>query len=279
MKQLTEIGIKHGTDKAEYHQFTEFYQEYFEKVAATVKNPKILEIGILDGSSLKTYDEFFEGKASIFGVDLAEKGSLFVKHPNIKSLRGDILNPDCIEKIRKLVFTTGEEGEVDGFDIIIDDGGHMMEQQQKSLLNLWKLLKPGGYFIIEDLHTSGHEDYNPDRTATTLAILKGLGEKDQEFLESLYIKEEALRELDAEMEAVIVCENEFPQFRTQPPRLSITGLIIKKEPELLRLARLAIMATKTPMVEHNLGGTDGTVINADQLPEGSTYKTPPVKTT
>lgn len=275
MKQLTEIGLTYGTDKAEYHEFTEFYNEYFEKVASLTPNPKILEVGILDGGSLKMYDEFFQGKARILGVDTAEKGSLFVKHPNITSMRGDILNPDCIEKIQRFTFAEGDSS-LEGFDIIIDDGGHTMEQQQKSLLNLWKFLKPGGYFIIEDLHTSALEEYNPDRTTTTLAMLKGLGEG--KYYESAYIKEDVLKNLDAEMESVIVCENEFPQVRTQQPRVSITSLIVKKETEALREARLKIEAAKIPIVEHNLGDTSGTFLNTNppktiEEPKGPTSGT------
>jgi hypothetical protein len=40
------------------------------------------------------------------------------------------------------------------FDIILDDGGHSMEQQQVSFGYLFKCVKPGGYYIIEDVHTS-----------------------------------------------------------------------------------------------------------------------------
>ena len=40
-------------------------------------------------------------------------------------------------------------------DLIIDDGGHSMNQQQTSLLYLFQHgLNPGGVYIIEDLHTS-----------------------------------------------------------------------------------------------------------------------------
>lgn len=45
------------------------------------------------------------------------------------------------------------------FDIIIDDGGHTMNQQKTSLQHLWKALKPGGYYFCEDLETSFREDY------------------------------------------------------------------------------------------------------------------------
>ncbi len=40
------------------------------------------------------------------------------------------------------------------FDIIIDDGGHTMNQQKTSFLNLISLVRPGGIYVIEDLETS-----------------------------------------------------------------------------------------------------------------------------
>ena len=40
------------------------------------------------------------------------------------------------------------------FDIIIDDGSHWDECQQKTLQNLWKFVKPGGFYIIEDVTTT-----------------------------------------------------------------------------------------------------------------------------
>lgn len=221
MKRLTEIGMKLGTDKAEYHQFTEVYDDYFGKIMQKIEQPRVLEVGILDGSSLKMYDEFFRGKAKIIGVDVAEKSNLFPYSDAILTVRGDILNPDTVDKLRK-----ANAGKL--FDIIIDDGGHMMEQQQKTLVNLWPLLKEGGLFIIEDLHTSGYEDYNPDRTTSTLSILKGMGEDNPQFLASAYVSADKLKELYDEMESCVVAEIPFEQVRTQQPRVSITSMIIKK---------------------------------------------------
>ena len=43
------------------------------------------------------------------------------------------------------------------FDIIIDDGGHSMRQQQISLKVLYKHLKNNGIYVIEDLHTSSNQ--------------------------------------------------------------------------------------------------------------------------
>lgn len=45
------------------------------------------------------------------------------------------------------------------FDVIVDDGGHRMDQQITSLYTLWKAVKPGGVYICEDLDTSYRDDY------------------------------------------------------------------------------------------------------------------------
>ena len=40
------------------------------------------------------------------------------------------------------------------FDVIIDDGSHRPMHQQISLVSLYPHLKPGGQYIIEDLHVA-----------------------------------------------------------------------------------------------------------------------------
>lgn len=49
-----------------------------------------------------------------------------------------------------------------GFDIIIDDGGHTMQQQMVSLSTLFDIVLPGGIYFCEDLATS----YLPQYGAT-----------------------------------------------------------------------------------------------------------------
>jgi hypothetical protein len=39
-------------------------------------------------------------------------------------------------------------------DIVIDDGSHLGQDQITSLLTLWPFVKPGGCYIVEDIHTS-----------------------------------------------------------------------------------------------------------------------------
>ena len=52
------------------------------------------------------------------------------------------------------------------FDIIIDAGGHRMNQQITSLEVLWKAVVPGGIYFCEDLQTSYWAAYGGDVTGS-----------------------------------------------------------------------------------------------------------------
>jgi hypothetical protein len=64
-----------------------------------------------------------------------------------------------------------------GFDLVIDDGGHSMEQQQTSLKVLSSYMKPHGIYAIEDIETSYYEQYGGGevgKPGTTIDLMKGL---------------------------------------------------------------------------------------------------------
>lgn len=54
------------------------------------------------------------------------------------------------------------------FDIIIDDGGHTMQQQIVSIEHLWKAVKPGGLYFCEDLEMSFIPHYGATPGAVTM---------------------------------------------------------------------------------------------------------------
>lgn len=63
------------------------------------------------------------------------------------------------------------------FDIIVDDGGHTMQQQITSLNVLFPVLVPGGLYFVEDLETSFLEKYGggpSGSNGTTLSYIKSL---------------------------------------------------------------------------------------------------------
>lgn len=142
----------HGAHKEEH--FIEAYQKHF----AGLKPKRVLEIGVQGGGSLKIWKDMFPG-AEIVGVDNLEECKQY-EEENIKVFIGDQSDVKFLE-------TLGD------FDIIIDDGGHKMSQQQISLKTLMKQLNNSGIYVIEDLHTSYWKQFQ-DIEHTTIEELKTL---------------------------------------------------------------------------------------------------------
>ena len=130
------------TDKGpKHHNYTEIYEHIF----FSMKNApiKICEIGIGKGGSLILWQEYFPN-ATIYGIDIKDKH--FLDSKRIKTFIADQAKRD---QLKQFIEKYGGD-----YNIILDDGGHSMEQQQTSFGYLFKYVKPGGYYIIEDVHTS-----------------------------------------------------------------------------------------------------------------------------
>lgn len=158
LKELTILGLQLNTDKAFFHLYTEFYNDYLEIFKG--KQINVLEIGILNGSSLKMWKRFFKD-AHIYGCDI-NPNYVEKKYGNgITTFYFDQANPsEFITKIKDIKFA-----------VIIDDGSHIVSHQQKTLGVLFKYLDIGGIYICEDLQTSLKENYF-DTTISTLDMLK-----------------------------------------------------------------------------------------------------------
>lgn len=134
--------------------FLEAYNKHF----AGLKPNRVLEIGVQGGGSLKIWEKMFP-EAEIVGIDILEDCKKY-EQGNIKVFIGDQHDVKFLE-------TLGN------FDIIIDDGGHYMTQQQVSMKTLMQQLNAGGIYVIEDLHTSYWKQFQ-DIEHTTIEELKGL---------------------------------------------------------------------------------------------------------
>jgi hypothetical protein len=139
---LDAIGLKHGTDKASSHHN---YLAYYEPFMAPLRDSPltVLEIGVYQGASLKTWSEYFP-RAKIVGVDI---------NPNCKQFESEriaieLADQSNLEHLAQLVARHGP------FDLIVEDGSHMWEHQITSLRALFPFLRSGGYYIAEDLQTN-----------------------------------------------------------------------------------------------------------------------------
>jgi hypothetical protein len=95
-------------------------------------------------------------------------------------------------------------GERWSYDLIVDDGGHTMEQQQVTLAALFPKLKPGGYYILEDLHTSFLPDFgiDPDGKNATVNVIEQCA--DGRPVESKYMTDGERAYLEANVAEVYI---------------------------------------------------------------------------
>jgi hypothetical protein len=133
------------------HGYTPDYERWLEPMRN--ESLRMLEIGVWEGASLKSWYEYFPN-ATIFAYDILDAHRF--DNDRIATFVGDQSDP--ADLARFVEFSGG------GFDIIIDDGSHKSMHQQASLAFLFPHLKPGGQYIIEDLHVAEN----------TLRMLRGM---------------------------------------------------------------------------------------------------------
>jgi len=138
---LEQIAKKHKTTKWP-HGFMPIYEKYF--AGRRYQPMRLLEIGVDKGDSMKMWCEYFPD-GHITGVDK----HLIYESDDCELIEGDITLQDTQDKL------------IHSYDIIIDDGSHIAEEQLKAFSDLWYRLKPGGYYVIEDLFTLFDPVWNP----------------------------------------------------------------------------------------------------------------------
>ena len=139
---LDGIGLKYQTDKSSAdHDYLSFYEERLGHL--TGERFSMLEIGIFRGGSLKTWGEYFPN-AEIVGLDI-DPGARDYAGDNRHVFIGDASRSETAD------FIVEKHGRP---LIVLDDGSHIWHHQIESLRYFWPKILPGGYFIMEDLHTS-----------------------------------------------------------------------------------------------------------------------------
>ena len=140
---LTQLGTQYNTNKAFYHGYTRFYDKLLSGKRDSLQT--MLEIGIDTGASMMMWRDYFS-KADVYGIDLNIPPSV----QGQPRLYPGIADQENTDQLRTLLASWKNPL----FDFIIDDGGHHVKQQRVSFEFLWAHVKPGGLYIIEDLHTN-----------------------------------------------------------------------------------------------------------------------------
>jgi Methyltransferase domain len=102
----------------------------------------IAEIGVFSGGSLLMWQEYFGPNCHVYGIDLDPACKAY-EAGNVRIFIGDQGSP---------AFWRQFLAEVPQIDILVDDGGHLPEQQIASLEALLPALSPGGVYVCEDIH-------------------------------------------------------------------------------------------------------------------------------
>ena len=147
MSTLNKIAQSYGTDKSsDYHNYCDKYSNYLPFKRYDKLN--IMEIGVLDGQSVKTWKEYFY-RSKITGVDI---------NPNCKQYEEDNISIEIGSQADN-VFLLDVMREHGPFDMILDDGSHMNSHVIFSFEHLFNSVKSGGVYIVEDCATSYWSDY------------------------------------------------------------------------------------------------------------------------
>ena len=113
----------------------------------------VLEFGVSHGGSVQMWKKYFGRKARIIGVDIDPRCA-DLGEDQIEIIIGDQEDREFLRSLRERV------GRV---DVVIEDGGHTMTQQINTFEEVWPMVKNGGVFLVEDLHTSYWDNYGGGR--------------------------------------------------------------------------------------------------------------------
>lgn len=150
--QLGDFFTEEGSDKATRHSYAHIYERLLAEATDT---PAILEVGIGSlnafpyaglppGGSLRAWRRRYP-EALVVGMDI------------------DLDSVDSVEPPAYVVDQTNDESLRDGrqilekfgpLDLIVDDGFHDPHANVRTMLAFFCLLRPGGFYVVEDIHES-----------------------------------------------------------------------------------------------------------------------------
>ena len=125
-----------------WNHYFDIYERHFSRFRG--QEIAVLEIGVYHGGSLQMWKDYFGDKAEIYGLDINPDCKQF-EEENIEIFIGSQSDRSFLRELKE---------KIPKVDILIDDGGHRMDQQIISYEELFDHVKSDGIYLCEDLHTS-----------------------------------------------------------------------------------------------------------------------------
>ena len=160
------------------HGYAKIYEKYFHKYKE--KKLNIIELGSFYGNASAALFFFFKN-SQIYSADINPDMYIY----NSKRLENFFADTSSRSSIEENIIKKNIE-----FDIIIEDASHMLKDQIISLFILFKILKSGGFFIIEEIDfPEKRDDMHANQEFPDLkTILKKIN--NNENFESKYINQD-----------------------------------------------------------------------------------------
>lgn len=128
---------------------------------------KLLEVGLQNGGSAQMWRDYFGVDFTYVGVDF-DPACLELKKEGIDVWLGDQGSETFWDEFIQTH---------DHLDVIIDDGGHSMQQQIVTFHKLFPILSDGGVYLCEDNHSTYLPNYgggSPNQPGTFLELVKDM---------------------------------------------------------------------------------------------------------
>jgi SAM-dependent methyltransferase len=135
---------KSGPGIWKWDHYFEIYHRHFERFRG--REVHVLEIGVYSGGSLAMWTDYFGPRCKVYGVDIAEACRAYDSE-SVKVFIGDQQDRAFWKSFRE---------KVPVLDIVIDDGGHLPEQQLVTLEETLPHLRGGGVYLCEDICGTGN---------------------------------------------------------------------------------------------------------------------------
>ena len=142
---LEELAYLYGTDKSkDDHKYVDLYSMIFDPIRHLVHN--VTEVGVAGGQSLQMWHDYFT-KADIYGIDHIFHKTLIKHFGTLPRVHLHKTNAYAWRDVDTQRLRWADET----MDVIIDDALHTQKFEEQLIRRLWRFVKPGGFYIIEDV--------------------------------------------------------------------------------------------------------------------------------
>ena len=136
--------LKEGPGVWKWLHYFELYHRHLQKFVG--RPVHVVEVGVFSGGSMSMWRRYFGEECRVHGIDIEAACKVY------ENSHTTIHIGDQADR----AFWRRFKAEVPAVDVLIDDGGHLFEQQIVTLEEMLPHIRPGGVYICEDIYRIGN---------------------------------------------------------------------------------------------------------------------------